>query len=150
MKTADISANSDWPLAKIETYLAEATLPCRLACVTDGGFPHVTSLWYLYRDGELLFSVQRSAMLAAWLEENPKCGFEVAVNEPPYIGVRGRGTAVVTPATDDSVLRKLIDRFLGEENPDLARWLLSRTATELTLRVRPHWLTAWDYGKRMG
>ena len=149
MITADVAASSAWPLAKIETYLVEAALPCRLACVTEAGFPHVTSLWYLYRDGELLFSVQRSAMISSWLSENPKCGFEVAVNEPPYVGVRGRGTASVAPATDDTVLRSLIDRFLGEENPDLARWLLSRTATEITLSVRPQWLTAWDYGKRM-
>jgi hypothetical protein len=149
VNTADVAANSAWPLAKIETYLAAATLPCRLACITDAGFPHVTSLWYLYRDGELLFSVQRSAMVSSWLRENPKCGFEIAVNEPPYVGVRGRGSAIVEPAQDDTLLRSLIDRFLGDGNPDLARWLLSRTATELTLHVRPQWLTAWDYGKRM-
>tara|TARA_R110002096_G_scaffold5175_14_gene24231 strand:+ start:1633 stop:2085 length:453 start_codon:yes stop_codon:yes gene_type:complete len=149
VNTADVATTSAWPLAPIETYLAETALPCRLACVTDAGFPHVTSLWYLYRDGELLFSVQRSAMVSTWLAENPQCGFEVAVNDPPYRGVRGRGTATVAPATDDTVLRSLIDRFLGDDNPGLARWLLSRTATELTLRVRPQWLTAWDYGKRM-
>lgn len=145
----NIAETSAWSLAKIETYLSETALPCRLACVTADGFPHVTSLWSLYRDGELLFSVQRSAMLSSWLQENPRCGFEVAVNEPPYAGVRGRGTASVKPATDDTVLRALIDRFLGDDNPDLARWLLSRTATEMTITVRPHWVTAWDYGERM-
>jgi hypothetical protein len=107
------------------------------------------SLWYLYRDGQLWFSVQRNTKFTQWLSDNPRCGFEIAVNEPPYVGVRGRGTATTVQAADDAVLRELIDRFLADDNPGLANWLLSRTATEITLTVRPHWLTAWDYRTRM-
>ena len=147
--TADIASNSAWSHGEIESYLSGTTLPCRLACTTADGYPHVMSLWYLYRDGQLWFSVQRNAKLTQWLSDNPRCGFEIAVNEPPYLGVRGRGTATTVQAADDTVLRGLIDRFLGDENPGLANWLLSRTATEITLTVRPHWLTAWDYRTRM-
>ena len=147
--TVDIGSNSAWSYDEIESYLTTTELPCRLACTTADGYPHVMSLWYLYRGGQLWFSVQRSAKFTQWLIDDPKCGFEIAVNEPPYVGVRGRGTANATPAADDAVLRELIDRFLSNDNPGLANWLLSRTATEITLTVRPHWLTAWDYRTRM-
>ena len=147
--TADIASNSAWSHGEIESYLSGTTLPCRLACTTADGYPHVMSLWYLYRDGQLWFSVQRNTKFTQWLSDNPRCGFEIAVNEPPYVGVRGRGTATTVQAADDAVLRELIDRFLADDNPGLAKWLLSRTATEITLTVRPHWLTAWDYRTRM-
>lgn len=147
--TADIASNSALSHSEIESYLSGTTLPCRLACTTADGYPHVMSLWYLYRDGQLWFSVQRDTKFTQWLSDNPRCGFEIAVNEPPYVGVRGRGTATTVKAADDAVLRELIERFLGADNPGLANWLLSRTATEITLTVRPHWLTAWDYRTRM-
>jgi nitroimidazol reductase NimA-like FMN-containing flavoprotein (pyridoxamine 5'-phosphate oxidase superfamily) len=147
--TADIASNSAWSHGEIESYLSGTTLPCRLACTTADGYPHVMSLWYLYRDGQLWFSVQRNTKFTHWLSDNPRCGFEIANNEPPYVGVRGRGTATTVQAADDTVLRDLIERFLGDDNPGLANWLLSRTATEITLTVRPHWLTAWDYRTRM-
>ena len=147
--TANIASNSAWSYGEIESYLSDTKFPCRLACTTAHGYPHVISLCYLYRDGQLWFSVQRSAKFTQWLSNNPKCGFEIAVNEPPYVGVRGRGTATAVPAADDAVSGELIDRFLGDDNPGFANWLLSRTATEVTLTVRPHWLTAWDYRTRM-
>jgi nitroimidazol reductase NimA-like FMN-containing flavoprotein (pyridoxamine 5'-phosphate oxidase superfamily) len=145
----EIASNSAWSLVAIERYLAETALPCRLACVRPDDYPHVTSLWYLFRNGELWFSIQRSAKLASWLRSEPRCGFEIAVNDAPYAGVRGRGIARCAQASDDRILRALIDRFLGDENPKLATWLLSRTETEVTVSVTPQWLTSWDYSDRM-
>lgn len=137
----------DWP--RIERYLTGSPLPCRLACVTREGFPHVTSLWFDYARGVLSFSVQDSAWVGRWLAANLRCGFEVAVNDPPYRGVRGRGEAVVERGADDPVLPTLVDRYLGGRDSDLARWLLSRLDTEVTVRVRATWVTSWDYGARM-
>lgn len=146
---ANIATNSVWTFTQIERYLDETTMPCRLACITGDGFPHVTSLWYLYYEGRLWFSVQQSAKISQWLAHEPKCGFEIAVNEAPYVGVRGRGLATCSAATDERTLRRLINRFLGDDNSDLATWLLSRTATEVTISVEPQWLTSWDYAARM-
>ncbi len=145
-----ISAASDWDAATIETWLVDSVLPCRLSCITGKGFPHVTSLWYCYDAGELLFSVQRSLRVVGWLQAEPRCGFEIAGDNPPYRGVRGRGTARVVPAQERPVLDGLIERYLGTRDTRLARWLLSRPRTEMTIRVTPGWMSSWDYGERMG
>ena len=144
-----VASASAWERPAIDTYLGDSVLPCRLSCITGEGFPQVTSLWFRY-DGEALwFSVQRSTRVSRWLEREPRCGFEVAGDRPPYRGVRGRGHAVVAPARDGALLDALIERYLGERDAGLAHWLKSRQATEMSIRVTPCWLTAWDFGARM-
>ena len=34
-------------------------------------------------------------------------------------------------------------------NAGLGQWLMSRVDEELELRLKPVWISAWDYGQRM-
>jgi len=147
---AIVAAASAWSADRIEEFLMRTAIPCRLSCLTPQGFPHVNSLWFLYADGALWLSTQQSAAVCRWLHAIPRCGFEVAGDNPPYRGVRGRGVATITPAHEAPMLSRLLERYLGDTESRLARWLLSREATEATIRIQPCWLTAWDYGARMG
>ena len=149
MKKNIVAENSAWDSANIESYLSNAYIPCRLSCITRDGFPHVTSLWFKYQADKLWFSFQQSSKLALWLAEEPRCSFEIAGNSPPYRGVRGRGWAWLLESSEKPVLESLIKRYLGTDASPLARWLLSRPNTELTLAVSPLWVTSWDYRKRM-
>lgn len=144
-----VTGASAWNTSTIETYLCEAVLPCRLSCITGEGFPHVTSLWYAYEAEELLFSVQKTMRLVNWLQAEPRCGFEIAADTQPYRGVRGRGTASVMSASERPVLSDLIERYLGTKDSSLARWLRTRPDSEMTIRVKPCWITSWDYSARM-
>ncbi|MEM7542221.1 MAG: pyridoxamine 5'-phosphate oxidase family protein [Pseudomonadota bacterium] len=143
-----ISSRSAWNWKEITHFLNDTVVPCRFSCLTPEGFPHVTSLWFLLVDQTLLFSVQKNMALNRWLADSPKCGFEVAPDAPPYRGVRGRGTGHVYPA-EDGVLKAMIDRYIDDANGGLAKWLLSRHESELTIRLQLEWLTSWDYGARM-
>jgi nitroimidazol reductase NimA-like FMN-containing flavoprotein (pyridoxamine 5'-phosphate oxidase superfamily) len=145
-----ITQASAWNAATIKTYLSEGVLPCRMSCITSDGFPHVISLWYAYADEEFLFSVQKNMLAVRWLQAEPRCGFEIAADTQPYRGVRGRGTASVVPARERPVLDDLIERYLDNEDSSLARWLRSRPDSEMTIRVKPCWITSWDFGARMG
>ena len=145
-----LAKGSSWDFSTVETYLSNTNIPCRLSCITGEGFPHVTSLWFKYSSGKLWFSFQQSTKLASWLAEEPRCGFEIAGDNPPYHGVRGRGWAWILKASEQPVLESLIQSYLGTNESPLARWLLSRPETELTLAVTPSWVTSWDYRKRMG
>ncbi len=76
-------------------------------------------------------------------------GFEIAGDSPPYFGVRGRGTANLLAAAEVDVLPRLLDRYGIDRDSSLASWLLSRRATELTIKLMPEWITSWDYRDRM-
>jgi len=73
----------------------------------------------------------------------------VSENRPPYRGVRGNGSATLSPDADKSVLRDLVERYLGDTDSELARWLLAEEREEVRIRVRPDRVYSWDYSDRM-
>ena len=134
---------------KIEQYLTEMRIPLRLSCVTDSGWPVVLSLWYLYEDGHLYCATQASAKVVDYLEQDPRCAFEVAGDQPPYKGVRGQATAVILPDQGLEILNRLLNRYLGGTDNPLAQKLLSRSTPEVALRITPVNHTTWDFTTRM-
>ena len=74
---------------------------------------------------------------------------EIAADDPPYRGVRGRGLARLEFQPPEDILRLLIQRYLDDEESSLARWLLGRRSSEVTIRVVPSHLHSWDYTRRM-
>jgi hypothetical protein len=138
-----------WSLERAHAFLDATVIPIRLSCVDPAGSPRVFSLWYLRRGGEICCSTQAGSVIARGLAANPRCGFEIAGDSPPYRGVRGRGLARVEAQPPEEILRLLIRRYLGDEESSLARWLLGRRDSEVTIRVSPTHLYSWDYTRRM-
>ena len=144
-----IRYSGPWSTAQVNDYLDATVIPIRLSCVDRSGWPRVFSLWYLRRDDQICCSTQEKALIASALAANPRCAFEIAADRPPYRGVRGRGLARVELPPPEDILRLLIQRYLGDEESSLARWLLSRRASEVAIRIVPSYVHSWDYTRRM-
>ena len=138
-----------WRDDAVAAYLDDARIPLRLAALAPSGTPCVTSLWYVRRGASLWCATIQSARLVGALRTDPRCGFEIAADRPPYRGVRGQGKARIDAAAGGDVLRTLIERYLGDDTTDLARWLLSRIDREVAIEIVPTRLTSWDYTRRM-
>lgn len=146
---AVLSAKSRWQVPEIETFLGASRLPLRVSSIDASGFPHITSLWFLYRDGRLYCCTQRQAVISRHLQVNPRVGVELAVNAPPYQGISGTGTARVLAEGAAELLHTLIDRYLEGRDARLRQWLLSRVASEVVIEITPQRLTSWDFSRRM-
>lgn len=146
----ELRASSAWPRAEIQRFLEQQRIPLRLACLDRRGEPIVCSLWYLFENEALWCATQKSARVVDYLERNPVCGFEVAPEAPPYMGVRGQASASLTAERGPGVLLRLIDRYLGDRESSLACWLIARSSDEVAIRLSPRWLTSWDFSGRMG
>lgn len=144
-----IPRSGPWSANRIETYCRDATIPLRLACVARSGYPVVMSLWYLYEDGNFWCAVQADSKLAQHCRRNPRCGYEIAGDTPPYCGIRGTADVEIIPDAGATILGRLIQRYLQSDQSELAQWLLSRSATEVALKISPRRVFTWDYGKRM-
>ena len=145
----DIAIKGPWNEQQIEDYLGDSQLPVRLGCVGGDGFPRVVSLWYQYRDGALYCVTHRDSPLISLLSKEPRVGFEVSPNEPPYFGVRGQGLVQLTPLQQRETLEGLLQRYLGGLDSKLAEWLLSRSEQEVLLQIQPRRFFSWDYRSRM-
>ncbi|MDG2154415.1 MAG: pyridoxamine 5'-phosphate oxidase family protein [Gammaproteobacteria bacterium] len=148
MNPLNIRTSSAWTKAQIEDYLRTIEIPVRLGSISNGA-PLVSSLWYLYEDGAIWCATRPDARLIHWLEDSPRCAFEVAGDNMPYKGVRGQGTAILDAAAGEFMLLRLIDRYLHDRESDFARWLISRSEGEVAICIRPDWVNSWDFSGRM-
>lgn len=138
-----------WDHPAIEDFLHESTIPLRLASAGSNA-PLVQSLWFLYEDSALWCCTRADAVVTRRLLRDPHCGFEVCADTAPYRGVRGHGAADIVPDRAADVLPRLIDRYLGSTESDLAKWLLSRLDEEVAIRIGDLSVTSFDFTRRMG
>lgn len=133
----------------IDNYLQESIIPLRLSCISTSGWPVVLSLWYLFEDGHLYCATPQSARVVSYLTNESRCAFEVASDQPPYCGVRGRALATIEQERGLEILERLLTRYLGGTDSSLAQQLLGRSQPEVAIRLSPQSLHTWNFANRM-
>jgi hypothetical protein len=132
-----------------QEFLETVRIPIRLSCLTETGWPVVISLWYLYRDGLLYCATQKTAKIVQYLKGEPRCGFEIAEDRPPYCGIRGLARARIDKSLGQEILSQLLVRYLGNTENRLSTKLLSKSETEVAIELIPHRIFTWDFSDRM-
>jgi len=148
MNEAPCDLRGPWAWNEARTFLETATVPIRVAANGAGGFPVIVPLWFQWAQDHFWLAVKPSAAIAALLERDPRCAFDISVEDPPYKGVRGHGNATVVPE-GFPVLEALVDRYVGEGAPNFRSWLLNRSKDESAIKIHPIKLIAWDFSGRM-
>ncbi|ELY53309.1 pyridoxamine 5'-phosphate oxidase family protein [Natronolimnohabitans innermongolicus] len=138
-----------WTEDEVAEFFRDATIPIRLAVRRPDGTPWVVPLWYRYRDGRLECATSADATLVSFLRADSEVAFDVSTNEIPYRGVRGYGSASLSPDEDKAVLRSLLERYLEGTDSPLAERLLDDERDEVHIRIEPHTVFSWDYSNRM-
>jgi hypothetical protein len=133
----------------VENYLGETKIPLRLSCVMESGWPVVLSLWYLFEEGSLFCATPENAKVVSYLRADPRCSFEVASDQPPYCGVRGRAVVTIDLDRGVEILGRLLVRYLGGINNPIARKLLGRPGPEVAIRLDPQNFYTWNFTNRM-
>ena len=144
----NLSRKSAWNHEQLEHFLRSTKIPARIS-VIDGSYPFICSVWFEYLEGTLRIVTHRNSKLAKSLRREGRCAFEVGANEPPYLGVRGKADVQAQNENPELTLRRVIKRYLGGSNLNLATWLLGRAQEEIEFVLYPTWATCWDYQQRM-
>ncbi|MFB6222886.1 MAG: pyridoxamine 5'-phosphate oxidase family protein [Haloarcula sp.] len=134
---------------EVDQFLGDETVPLRLGCRTPAERPWMLSLWYRFADGVFECATGADAEVVTYLEHDPKVSFEISTNDPPYCGVRGNGTASITDVEDKTLLKELLERYLGGTDSTLGERLLDPDRREVRITIIPDRLHTWDYSDRM-
>jgi len=134
---------------KIDDSFLNSKIPIRVSCLKNNGVPIVVSLWYVNMDDKIYCATQKTAKILKYLEKNPVCGFEIAGDSPPYIGIRGDGTIKILNDKGESVLFALIDKYLGKKETRLSKFLKNKLKTEVAIEIEPKSVHNYDYSVRM-
>ena len=117
------------------TQLIEAPNICVLSTTGPGDWPHSMPMWYLYEDGEFIFTCKESAQKRKNVERNGKAMVVLDQREPPYYAASLKGQATVGPPLTTEQWLRLAMRYLDEKT---ARSYASKKDWEsITIRVRP-------------
>ncbi|NHN47136.1 pyridoxamine 5'-phosphate oxidase family protein [Halostella sp. JP-L12] len=139
-----------WTEGEVEAFLQEVTIPIRIAAHRPDESLWMVALWYRYRDGAFECATGATADVVRYLRNDSGVAFEVSTNDVPYRGVRGNGTAALSPDEGKAVLRDLVERYLGGTDSELGEWLLGDDREEVRIRIEPREVYSWDYSERMG
>jgi nitroimidazol reductase NimA-like FMN-containing flavoprotein (pyridoxamine 5'-phosphate oxidase superfamily) len=138
-----------WSREQLAQFLDEALMPLRIGCRRPDGGLWMLSLWYDFENGVFLCATGSDSDIARFLREDAAVSFELSTNRPPYMGVRGNGTATLEPDTEKELLTTLLDRYLGGADSELAELLLADDREELVIKIEPDRLFTWDFTDRM-
>ena len=136
-------------LKQAEEYLKAIRIPLRLSCTTQSGWPMIVSLWFYYQHGRIFCATQNSAKIVGYLQNEPRCAFEISADLPPYCGVRGQAVASIEEDIGGTILEKLLKHYLGGTDNPLARTLLKKSDTEVAIILEPKQVYTWDFTSRM-
>ena len=136
-------------LTEMKNYLETVRIPLRLACTTESGWPMAISLWFMHQNGNLFCATQKSARVVSYLQNDPRCAFEIAADLPPYCGVRGQAIASIDEKKGVEILEQLLVRYLGSVGNTLGRNLLAKSDDEVAIVLKPVNVYSWDFSNRM-
>lgn len=132
-----------------QIYLEEIKIPLHLSSVTLSGWPIGVSLWYFYENGSLYCATQEKAKIVRYLLNEPRCGYEISSDKPPYCGIRGQAISQIDKSNGSLVLKKLILRYLGSFDTPLSRNLLKSADSEIAIKITPTNFYTWNFTARM-
>ena len=136
-------------LIEAKEYLDTIRIPMRIAIKTEDKWPWVISLWFLHQEGLLYCATQKHAKIIGHLENDNRCAFEIAADTPPYCGIRGKARASIDESLGAEILEKLLARYLGGTDNELAQNLLARRDSEVAIVLNPLGVYTWDFRDRM-
>ena len=134
-----------WSQPQLEEFLDEASIPIRLAVHRGDGSLWMVALWYRYQNGAFECATPADAAVVTFLRSDSAVAFDISTNDPPYRGVRGHGSASLSPYEGQETLRAVIDRFVGEKTSPLAEQLLIDVDEVVRIRIQPLEMFSWDY-----
>ena len=147
METSRISG--PWNRERIELHLTSSVVPLRLSVNNNNGWPIVLSLWLLCEAGLILAASRHQSKIVEYIGNNPRCSFEIAHESPPYCGVRWYSVAALSPGQDAELLKRLADRYIGNEETPFQQWIISGAKRETAISIAVRRWMSWDYRSRM-
>jgi PPOX class probable F420-dependent enzyme len=128
-----------------DAFLAERRVAI-LATLDPEGFPYLTAVWFLWRDGSFLIPTGRTSRKARNAEARPQASIAIDARGAVLAGVRASGRiALVTGdealEVNDEIHRRYVTAA-GMADPALG--VLLREGDDLTLRLVPERWQSWD------
>ncbi|MDE3102956.1 MAG: PPOX class F420-dependent oxidoreductase [Chloroflexota bacterium] len=105
---------------EVRAFLSEVRFAI-VGTLNADGSPHLTTMWYLFEDDELVFNTTADRVKTRNLRRDPRVSI-VVHDGYRYVRADGRVTVVADPSTAQDDIRRMAIRYHGrEEGERMAR-----------------------------
>ena len=101
-------------------FLQTGTRTGKVATIRANGSPHVTPIWFVIDDGDIVFNTWHTSAKAQHIRRDPRVGLVVDLEQPPYAYVSVQGTASLSDDLDEvtRVATRIGGRYMGEDRAE--------------------------------
>ena len=138
---------------EVRAFLA-AGRDLQVASINADGTPHLVTMWYVVRDGEIAFWTYAKSQKVVNLRRDPRLTVLVATGDVyeqlKGVSITGRAELVEDP---DDVLRygeAVYERYWGELNDTAREGVRAMGTKRVVIVVKPEKVTSWDHSKLAG
>ncbi len=128
---------------ELDSFLSEPNIAV-VATSGPAGKPHAMPIWYLWRDGKVLFHTGAESKKVRNLNQNDRISIVVDTKQAPYKVVVIEGRARQVPG-DSALAREIAIHYLGEKQGE--RYASQSTDPGVLVEVIPARIISWDYAR---
>ena len=156
LKILNASPGFGVPLNEQQTlhFLTTGKLNIHLGTIDEKGHPNVHPAWYYYDtvNNRIYVETSKQAKKTYNLRKNENVYFCIDDPNPPYKGVRGKGSVKVHEDVNLNIpiAKQIMIRYLGDLQHPMAQALLDmqRKGQSVILEITPKYYSTWDYTKQ--
>lgn len=156
LKILNASPGFGAPLTEqeIKDFLTTKVLMLHLGTVDEKGHANIHPVAYHYNQSNNKFYIltEKESKKVHNLKSNEMIYFCVDDPSPPYIGVRGKGTVIISEDLEFniSIMEKVIPRYGGKLEDPTSKALLEelKKGEAVVLEIDPNYYSSWDYSKQ--
>jgi nitroimidazol reductase NimA-like FMN-containing flavoprotein (pyridoxamine 5'-phosphate oxidase superfamily) len=136
---------------EIDDFLASSKLNIHLGTIDDNGYPNVHPTWYYFDSTNKKIYIETSKLSKKTdnLRKNKNLYFCIDDPNPPYKGVKGRGTGRIHDDINHNILiaEKIMTKYLGSMQHSMAQKLMSfvKNGDSVIIEISPMYFSTWDY-----
>lgn len=101
-------------------FLEQGTRTGKVATIRADGSPHVTPIWFVIDDGDLVFNTWHTSAKAKHIRRDPRVALAADFEEPPYAYVSLQGTATLSDDLEEvrRIATIIGGRYMGAEKAE--------------------------------
>ncbi len=129
---------------EMEEFLSEGHI-ARIATVKKDGSPHITPVWFLWEDEELIIVTYKGSAKVRNIKANNRVAVVIDTAGPGR-GVIMEGKARISVDGMEQVTRKISAKYVKPEELDDYVESVLKTPM-MVIRISPKKVISWDYSK---
>ena len=138
---------------EIREFLA-AGRDLQVASINADGTPHLVTMWYAMRDGEVAFWTYAKSQKVVNLRRDPRLSVLVASGEVyeqlKGVSIVGRAEVVDDPEEVLGYGEAVYERYWGPLNDTVLEGVKAMSAKRVVILVKPEKILSWDHSKLGG